>query len=271
MNESRGATDASAQRKVRVLCVTSSKGGVGKSTVAANLAGALAERGEKVLLVDCDLSNRSLDMYLGCENRAVFDLGDVYRGRTDASYALIRRPGGISFVAAPADLSPAAVSAETLCRAVADVISEAAPDWAIIDTSGPADGVPAMLASIARTALVVSGQQGVAMRAAEKTGDSLGEAGLDRRWLVINNFDFSAAEKGGRAGVVSMIDTCRLPLLAVIPRDESLAAAQESGALAAEAKAPSAQAFRNLAARLSGESIPLFYGMREFRRRRRYF
>ena len=95
MNESRGATDASAQRKVRVLCVTSSKGGVGKSTVAANLAGALAERGEKVLLVDCDLSNRSLDMYLGCENRAVFDLGDVYRGRTDASYALIRRQGGI--------------------------------------------------------------------------------------------------------------------------------------------------------------------------------
>ena len=57
--------------------VTSCKGGVGKSTVAANLAAALALEGHRTLLIDCDFSNRSLDLILGCEDSVLYDICDL--------------------------------------------------------------------------------------------------------------------------------------------------------------------------------------------------
>ena len=52
----------------KVVMVTSFKGGVGKSTVAANLALRLAVGGKRTLLCDCDFRMRSLDILLGLEN-----------------------------------------------------------------------------------------------------------------------------------------------------------------------------------------------------------
>jgi flagellar biosynthesis protein FlhG len=50
---------------LRVIAVTSGKGGVGKSNVVANLGLALAQRGLKVLLIDADLGLGNLDILLG--------------------------------------------------------------------------------------------------------------------------------------------------------------------------------------------------------------
>lgn len=55
------------------LLVMSGKGGVGKSTVACQLALGLAERGFKVGLMDVDLHGPSLPRMLGLEGRAVID------------------------------------------------------------------------------------------------------------------------------------------------------------------------------------------------------
>ena len=48
----------------RILAVTSGKGGVGKTFVSANLAAALAARGERVLVLDADLGLANLDVVL---------------------------------------------------------------------------------------------------------------------------------------------------------------------------------------------------------------
>ena len=48
----------------KILAVTSGKGGVGKTFVSANLAAALAERGERVLVLDADLGLANLDVVL---------------------------------------------------------------------------------------------------------------------------------------------------------------------------------------------------------------
>ncbi len=53
----------------RIIAVASGKGGVGKSTVASNLALALANTGAKVGLCDCDLYGPSMAMMLGTEER----------------------------------------------------------------------------------------------------------------------------------------------------------------------------------------------------------
>ena len=59
-----------------VIVVTSGKGGVGKTTVAANLGCGLALLGNKVVLIDTDIGLRNLDVVMGLENRIVYNLVD---------------------------------------------------------------------------------------------------------------------------------------------------------------------------------------------------
>ena len=60
----------------RVVAVASGKGGVGKSTVSANLACALAKRGEKVGLLDCDIYGPSIPLMMGVNERPSVTEGD---------------------------------------------------------------------------------------------------------------------------------------------------------------------------------------------------
>ena len=66
-----------------ITVVTSGKGGVGKSTVTAQLGRALALRGSRVLLVDGDAGLRCLDLLLGVSSSLVFDMSDVVRGNCE--------------------------------------------------------------------------------------------------------------------------------------------------------------------------------------------
>ena len=85
------------------IFVTSFKGGVGKTTVCANLAGALCNLGHTVLVVDGDFGMRCMDIVLGLENEALFDLGDVLAGRTELERAVLQSPRvpSLSFLPAP--------------------------------------------------------------------------------------------------------------------------------------------------------------------------
>lgn len=65
----------------RVISVTSGKGGVGKSSVVANLAISLAARGERVLLLDGDFGLANLDIMLDLKPRG--NIHDVLEGRFD--------------------------------------------------------------------------------------------------------------------------------------------------------------------------------------------
>ena len=53
---------------VRVIAVTSGKGGVGKTNLSVNLSVALARRGERVLLMDADLGLGNVDVLLGLKS-----------------------------------------------------------------------------------------------------------------------------------------------------------------------------------------------------------
>ena len=73
-----------------IIVVTSGKGGVGKTTTAANLGIGLANLQKKVVMVDTDIGLRNLDVVLGLENRIVYNLVDVIEGRCRLKQALIR-------------------------------------------------------------------------------------------------------------------------------------------------------------------------------------
>ena len=74
----------------RRIVITSGKGGVGKTSICANLGYKLAKLKKRVLLMDLDIGLNNLDVVMGVENKVVFDLLDVAQNKCRIRQALIR-------------------------------------------------------------------------------------------------------------------------------------------------------------------------------------
>ena len=88
----------SPARLLRVIAVTSGKGGVGKSNVVVNLGLALARRGLQVLLIDADLGLANLDILLGLTPQ--FTIQDLLALRKTMSEVMAQGPEGIKILPA---------------------------------------------------------------------------------------------------------------------------------------------------------------------------
>jgi flagellar biosynthesis protein FlhG len=88
---------------VQVIAVTGGKGGVGKTSVAVNLAAAQAARGKRVLLLDGDLSLANVDVLLGLTPR--FTLEHVLDGRCTLEEAIIHAPQGFRVIPAASGIT----------------------------------------------------------------------------------------------------------------------------------------------------------------------
>lgn len=80
----------------RVICVTSGKGGVGKTNITANLAYALAKKGRAVLVLDADLNLANIDVLLGLTPKC--NLQHVFAGEKTLSEVLVKGPAGFSIL-----------------------------------------------------------------------------------------------------------------------------------------------------------------------------
>jgi flagellar biosynthesis protein FlhG len=79
-----------------VLAIVSGKGGVGKTSLAVNLAIGLAAAGRRVLLVDADIGLANVDLLLGQRPRG--DLGHVLTGRMALADIVQEGPAGIAWI-----------------------------------------------------------------------------------------------------------------------------------------------------------------------------
>ena len=78
---------------LRVLAVSSGKGGVGKTNIVANLAYAFAKRSKKVLVVDADLGLNNIDILLGLSPK--FHIGHVLSGEKRVEEIIVSGPADI--------------------------------------------------------------------------------------------------------------------------------------------------------------------------------
>ena len=85
-------------KEVRVIAVTSGKGGVGKSNVVSNLAIALSAQGKKVLILDADLGLGNLDVLLGLS--PPYNMNDVLNGEKNLAEIIVDGPAGIKIIPA---------------------------------------------------------------------------------------------------------------------------------------------------------------------------
>ncbi|MFZ9749538.1 MAG: P-loop NTPase, partial [Vulcanococcus sp.] len=74
----------------RYILICSGKGGVGKTTLTANLGIALARQGMRTAVLDADFGLRNLDLLLGLENRIVYTAQDVLSETCRLEQALVK-------------------------------------------------------------------------------------------------------------------------------------------------------------------------------------
>lgn len=144
-----------ANTPVQVIAVTGGKGGVGKTTIAVNLASSLAERGKQVMLLDGDLGLANVDVFLGLTPRLT--LADVLAGNCTLEEILIEAPQGFKVVPAASGIAELAeldtLSHVGLVRAFGDITAKV--DILIIDTAAGIAGSVLQFSQAAQQVLVV--------------------------------------------------------------------------------------------------------------------
>ncbi|MBQ2594204.1 MAG: MinD/ParA family protein [Candidatus Riflebacteria bacterium] len=85
------------EKIARTITVTSGKGGVGKTSLVANLAICLAQAGQRVIILDADLGLANIDVVFGI--RPKYNLMDVINGDMDIDNIMVSGPYGIQIIA----------------------------------------------------------------------------------------------------------------------------------------------------------------------------
>jgi len=246
----------------KVMVITSGKGGVGKTTITANLGIALAKLGKKVLTVDADIGLRNLDMILGLENRIVYDVLDVLEGRVDFSKALVKDKRGLSLWLLPANQTKNkdAVDKDKWTKLMESIKETNEFDYLLIDSPAGIERGFQIAALPADTAIVVVNPEVSSVRDADRVIGLLENMGKKDYFLVVNRIRWEAVKKGEMLSVEDLVDILKVPLLGVVPEEQKLVDFTNKGdPIVLEESYDASKAIMDMARRITGESVPIKY------------
>lgn len=248
-----GLQDANVPRSLRVVAVTSGKGGVGKTNVSINLALGLAGLGRQVLLLDADLGLANVDVLLGL--RALYNLSHVTSGERTLDEILIEGPGGMRIVPAAsgiramAQLPPAAHA--NLIRAFGELSFRF--DTLVVDTAAGISDSVLTFARASQEVIVVVCPEPASLADAYALIKVLSIDQGVRRFHVVCNLCNSPEDARStfarlRAVTDRFLDVT-LHDMGAIPRDDCLpkAVRRQQPVLDAYPGSPSAKALKELA------------------------
>jgi septum site-determining protein MinD len=248
----------------RVITVTSGKGGVGKTTIAANLGVALAMQGQRVVVIDADVGLRNLDVMMGLENRIVYDLVDVIEGRCRLRQAMVRdkRLSELFLLPAAQTRDKSAVRPADMVR-ICESLRER-HDFVLIDSpAGIEQGFRYAIAP-AEGILIVTNPEVSAVRDADRVIGLIEAEEKGPARLIINRINPDLVRRGEMLSVADVVELLAIDLVGVVPEDKGvLGAANRGQPLAFSIDSSQAgHAFHNIAHRLLGEDVP-FLPLRE--------
>lgn len=248
--------------------ITSGKGGAGKSTAAMGLGRALAARGRRVLMVDCDAGLRGLDRLSGAEGDLVYDVSDVVSGRCSPAEAIYPcqmgevqedrgeedEPGGLFLLPAPAQVED--MVRPPVMRRLVPFLKRFYHHVLLDSPAGVGTGFRSA-ACAADRALVVCGPDPVSVRSAARVRMLLEGLGIGEQRLLVNQFDRELFVKAGAfSDLDGVIDAAGIQLGALVPLDYQMAAAFLRGE-PGPVDSPGMLAMSRAAARLEGENVPM--------------
>lgn len=243
----------------RTILICSGKGGVGKTTLTANLGIALAAQGVRTAVLDADFGLRNLDLLLGLENRIVYTAQEVLAGSCRLEQAMVKHKQQPNLALLPAGnprmlewLKPEDM------QSIVELIKPHF-DMVLIDAPAGIEGGFRNAAAAAEEAVVVTTPEVSAVRDADRVIGLLNSKQVEPIQLVLNRVRPKMMASQEMLGVSDVTDILALPLLGLVFEDEQVIVSTNRGEplTLSGAQSPAAVAYNNIAKRLQGAEIPL--------------
>ena len=249
----------------RIAAITSGKGGVGKTFVAANLAAALARQGRRVLVLDADLGLANLDVVLNLHPKIT--LHDVFTGKSSLQEAVLPAPGGFSVLLAGSGMVEYSRMTPEVRDQLQRVIDEVAPryDHVLLDTGAGISDVVLYTVSLADDVIVVATPEPTSLTDAYATIKVLATTqGRRAIGVLVNQVRRPGEGRAVRQQLQTVVDSyvnpgldsfVRLDLLGELPSDPAVRDAVQRRQLLLETMpgAPAAAAMSAVATRMIQE------------------
>ncbi len=250
------------QKPVKVIAVTSGKGGVGKTNVSVNLSVSLASKGHNVVLMDADLGLANVDVMLGLH--AKHNISHVLDGEKSLDDILLTGPAGMRVIPATsgvkrmAELSPAENAG--LIRAFGEL--QHPVDIMIVDVAaGISDSVISFSRAVHEVVVVVCDEPSSITDAYALVKVLSRDYGVERFHVLTNMVESDAH---GRilfkklSLVAERFLDVTLDYLGPVPFDNALrrAVQRQNAVCELEPSSPSSQAFRRMVSAVERWPIP---------------
>jgi septum site-determining protein MinD len=248
----------------RIFTVTSGKGGVGKTTLSANLGVALSMNGKRVVVIDADVGLRNLDMMLGLENRIVYDLVDVIEGRCRLRQALVhdKRLPELFLLPAAQTRDKSAVQPDDMVR-ICDQLREQY-DFILIDSPAGIEQGFRYAVAPADEVLIVTNPEVAAVRDADRVVGLVEAEEKGPARLIVNRLRPEMVRRGEMLDIADVVELLAIDLIGIVPEEPEILVSANRGRPVALSPDGSlaGQAFHNIARRMQGEDVP-FLTLRE--------
>lgn len=210
----------------RKIVITSGKGGVGKTTISANLGTRIAEAGQKVVMLDLDIGLNNLDVVMGIENKVSYDIADVVEGKCRIKQALVQDLNCPNLYILPSNKLFTTTKLNSYnIKAVVEALS-CIFDYVIIDCPAGIDSGFHRAIYSASEAIVVCTPQISSIRDADKVLTILGSYKLDKASFVVNRVRGDLIANGRMIDVPQICNLLKANLIGIIPDDDTIATNQ---------------------------------------------
>lgn len=206
----------------KVFVVTSGKGGVGKTTIVANLGIMLALNGVSVCLVDADVGLNNLDVVVGVENRIVYDLVDCLEGKCRPTQAVIESPFLPALFVLPCCkiYQDKRMPVEKFGEIIDEIRNEF--DYILIDCPAGIGSGFFMSIRPADSAIIVATPHIASIRDADKVKTLLNSNQISDIKLVVNRVDRKRVLKDEMLDVSLVEELLNLESVGIIPESDEL-------------------------------------------------
>lgn len=203
----------------RKIVITSGKGGVGKTTITANLGLSLASLGLRVLVVDIDVGLNNLDVVLGVENKVLYDISDVLAGRCRLKQALIQDNNRSNLYILPSgNLNSSSISGQNIKLLLESVVGLF--DYILIDCPAGIDVGFHRAVSCVDEALIVTTSNMTSIRDADKVISILNSYKLNSVKIILNRVRGDLIMNDKLISPFDVQDILKTELIGVLPEED---------------------------------------------------
>jgi len=205
----------------RKIVITSGKGGVGKTTITANLGMALASLGLRVLLVDIDVGLNNLDVVMGVENKIIYDIGDVLEGRCRVKQALIQDDTRSNLYVLPSgNLNGLSISGQNIKLLIESL--SGLFDYVLIDCPAGIDVGFHRAVSCVDEAIIVTTSNMTSIRDADKVISILNSYKLSSIKIVLNRARGDLIMNDKLMSPFDVQELLKTELIGVLPEEDAV-------------------------------------------------